>query len=231
MIKCVGFEADDLIRAAMNNSGDESEMRSDLSAAAKEFVEYQISPEDIPDVEKSFEDKLISLSQVVSILRASVSRDYREDRILFRPQHEVGTRLAKQLKILLQALGLCNQTLLPNEEDYAIVCRVALDSCKGFNLEIVQFIAENPDCEVKQISEAMGMPMATIKNIVDDLLLLEAIIRIREEPDEDSGPGQPKYRYNMSEFMAKHWDRSGLYNAKEIMVPKPKVRMRFKKKK
>lgn len=227
MLKGVGFDSDAVIRAALNNSGSEAEMKREMGAAAIKFIEYSFDEEDIPPIKQEYLDRIVSLAQVVAQARAGVTRNYDKE-IEFEPQHEVGTRLAKQLKILLICLGMCNDDFQVTEKDYEIIVRVALDSCKAFNLKVLEWVAHNEGKTDREIAEGVGIPRSTIRTNIENLVLLGALKREQEQDVDDVG--RPKIMYRLTDFTKRHWINSKLLDkSTELKSEIPVQRQKFKK--
>ncbi len=131
VFKGVDYNADDIIMAAINNVGHESGMKEDLSAIAHQFLNVRILPEDVPELDRETQVRLIALSQVVSRLRGTVDKDYSRDVLSCRGQYEIGTRPAKQLKKLMLGLALLKDEPVFDEEIWRVVRQVAMDTCNG----------------------------------------------------------------------------------------------------
>jgi hypothetical protein len=127
---------------------------------------------------------------------------------MYRPQPEVGTRLAKQLKKLGIALAFLECEGTVNERVYSILVRVALDTCVGFNLDIVQALALEKELTIMEISHFTDIPVTTLRQRLDDMELLNVINSAREM--NTAGRGAPMLRYTLSERILKFWDAAGL---------------------
>ena len=226
MVKGVGMDYDDVIRAALSNSGKEAVMRTELCEMAKQFLSFSFEAKDIPSLDKDYEERIIKLAQVVAPLRGSVARDFRGENILYNPQHETGTRIAKQLKIILIALGVCNEDLKVSEEDWEIIVRVALDSCKGFTLNVAVHIDSNPHATLREISDAVGLPLTTLRNVMEDMTRLGFLFTMKVDKEER---GRPELVYNFTDSARRNWDGANLSVAKDLKTEKPKQHMKFKK--
>jgi hypothetical protein len=230
MVKGVDFDADDIILQALRSSGHETSMKSELAAAMKALLEFRFDEKDIPELNDTWLMKIICLAQVVAKLRASVARDFREEKVLYRPQPEMGTRLAKQFQKAMRSMGVTNHDLTAGELDYKATVRTALDTCKGFNLEITQFVAEKGGgVSAKEISDGIGIPLTSIRMALEDLEWVK-VLESYVEVVEDAGAGRPKKMYSLTETTQKHWAGAGLEKAKEIMSEKPRPRLKWKKK-
>ena len=208
LIKGVGFDADDQIFAALNADSTDNRMRTELMEAGTSFLNYAIEPGDVPQLGDKWTRRLVHLSQFVSMLRAGVQRDFSRDRLIYRAQHEMGTRIAKQLKKLLLGLSLINYPASIDDGAYRIATRVALDTCIGFNLEIVQTLFKNDGLIYTQLSDACSIPMSTLRSAVEDMEQL-GILR-KEKMGNPAGLGGPVIKWYLTEVIKRHWFGAGL---------------------
>jgi hypothetical protein len=228
MVKGVGFSADDMIMAAIGNSGNEQEMKAEVGAAAEKFVGYTVDKDAIPSIPPEYVLKLVSLAQVVAMLRATVEKNFSGDP-LYRPQHEAGTRLAKQLKKLMLSLAIVEGVEEVNEDIFRLVTRVALDTCVGFNLEIVQFIADHPNCLAVEVMEGLRIPMTTTREKLENMEMLGIVVREKDMEHNPGAVGPKPWRFSLTPNLCSHWRKAGLEKAKELVTPNPRMRLRFRK--
>jgi hypothetical protein len=208
LVKGVGFNADNEIYAALTNSPQGNTMRADLGKAASDFLNYQIDPSDTPELSDTWIRRLVHLSQFVSMLRAGVERDAARDRLTYRAQHEMGTRIAKQLKKLLQGLSLLRYPAEITENAYKLLVRVALDSCIGFNLDIVTELFNREGRTFPELSEACRIPMTTLRGACEDMEQL-GVLR-REKVANVAGRGAPMALWSLTDSIKRHWYGAGL---------------------
>ena len=191
---------DNVVRAALKNVSGEDNMRHDLAMAGAGYVaSRKVRSVDVPDW---FVDRLVSLAQLLSMLRGEVERDTRSERLLYMPEREVGTRVAKQLKKLAMALAILEDTddTVDWDDIWRIVRRVALDSSIGFNRTILGTLLERGEpLTGADLAESTGIPVTTIRQQLEDLELLEVITR---EKRPSGAAGRPTL----------FWKPSGLFN-------------------
>lgn len=217
LVKGVGFHAGDAIRAAIRNVGKESKVRSDLQEIVRDFVEVKITPEDVPNMPDNIMDRIVGLSSIVAMLRANVEKVYSgggQEKILYRPQHEMGTRLGKQLTKLIYGLSMVNNPPSLGEEEYKIVVRVALDTCVGFNLEAINLLVCEGGKSVEELCDKLELPMSTLRDQLDDMTMLGAIRR--EKLLNPHGRGAPRYIYHASETIDAYWKQAQLVAHPEV---------------
>lgn len=182
------------LMATMRSVGLDSEMEKALQDVAAKFLARQLIEEDVPMPPTEFLERFAALAQLLSMLRAQVARDkYDRDTIGYRPEPEVGTRPFKQFVKLARALYFCLRKTEYDEEIYSLVERVALDSCTGFNIEVVQALLRGVDpleLSIKQLAEKLGISHSTIDRAVKDLEVLGVLERVvGEAPARRPGAG------------------------------------------
>lgn len=226
-VKGVGFDADAMIMAAIGNSGEEKKMKSALQEAAKSFLEYQVDGHCQPVFDRSYALRIVGLAQFVAMLRGSVERGFNREQLKFRPQHEMGTRLAKQFKKLLMGLAITNEDYKISEDDYRLVVRIALDTCIGFNLEIVRLLIEMDGSSVREIAEAIVLPLTTCREQLEDMEALHVVWKTYE--DNPAGRGAPIAVYHVTDTVKRHWESAKISDYIVHKLEAPRVRKRFRK--
>lgn len=194
-----------IIRAAMSNVGDEGNMRGKLQEVAAAFL-GQDMPVDA-DLDENGLEQIVALAQLSALLRGEVAKDMRRELILYRPQAEVGTRLAKQLKklaISLQAIAGGGKIVTP--DCLKLVRRVALDTASDFDMEITMAVgrAGAQGLTLHQLSEKLRIPKTTLKEKLEDMELLD-ILRHEKEPNQ-AGRGAPTFRFLLSKQVQPLWE-------------------------
>lgn len=204
MTKGVGWRADDMILSAVGNVGDETAMKAALRSAAKAFLAVSIPRSAIPTVPVLYLQRLVALAQVVAMLRGSVDRDYSREYIAYRPQHEVGTRIAKQLKKLILSLALLTPSGLVNEECYRITKRVAIDTCGStFALEVLESLIATSGQTLMELVSTTGVPFSTLRERLEDMVLL-GVLRKEHSPNP-AGRGAPLVKYHVTDVVNAYW--------------------------
>jgi len=224
LVKGVGHNpnADAAIRTAIGNVGHEIGMREGLHEIVQRFVEVKIDPYSLPTMPEWLITKIVALASLVGILRANVNRAWSggQEKLQYRPQHEMGTRIGKQLTKLTYGLSLLSHVPKLDEDNYAIVSRVALDTCVGFNLEAVAAFCNDGDFFIEPLCEKLDIPLTTLRDQLEDLYLLGAVTKTRTE--NPFGRGAPRYLYGATDHVANLWEAAGL---KKVTPPtKPSIR-------
>jgi hypothetical protein len=208
VIKGVGWSAREAVMAAITNSGRGDEKRQALEDTATAFLEVDVEPEEIPDIPQEMAVRIAALSELTSMLRANVAKDYRSGNVTYRPQHEVGTRLGIQLAKLMKGLALCRTPVEMHPDDLRLVARVAMDSCIGFNLDVVRSLWERDGQTTAELAEACAIPSTTLAERLRDMVML-GIIR-KERTDIVAGRGQPPILHHLTPVVRELWEEAGL---------------------
>lgn len=224
-----GVNTTDLILAALENVGDEIQMRKELIEAAKGFLEWKIEREDIPEVSREYLRKVVGICQIVAMLRASIDKNKYSGVISYRPQEEMGNRIAKQLKKLMQATGMLNFPPEVGQAEYELAVRVAMDSCIGFNLEIMFQLIHKPGMTIDELVEQIGIPQTTLQDHLLDLHTLGCIEKVRREKKEGV-KGVTKFEYFPSEEMSEYFAMAELDSEIEEYVKKCRIRLKSRRK-
>lgn len=205
LVKGVAFDAKAAIRAAINNVGEEKTVRAELATVISDFIEYTAMNHEVTKIPAHIVDKIIPLASLVGMLRASVEwgdQGY-GDKLLYRPQHEAGTRLAKQLAKMM--MGLAKITGEIGESEYRILVRVAMDTCIGLHLELLNFLIKKPNSGLEEITAEMGVPNSTTHGIIENMILLGVVSRNKLPSKSNDGRGRPKIVYEASAVFKGYW--------------------------
>ena len=204
--------AEDIILRALENVGTDNLIAAELAAVAHKYLAYGLSEEELAEAYEScngeIDRRIANLAQLVGMLRGQVDRDYRSGGLLYRAQYELGTRLAKQLKKLAIALAVLEDPVEINASVYRAIVRVALDTCIGFNREIVEALIIRPKQDIMSLNEITGIPVTTLRERLDDMLELEIVCR--GGIPNPRGLGAPAYLYSLSQKTETLWTKAGL---------------------
>jgi hypothetical protein len=168
------------IQSAINTAIRQELPEFELRQSASSFIEYKLGQLEsgtvsLPTVPTWFQDRIVGLSQIVSMIRAMVAR--KQGELLYRPAPEVGTRLSKQLIKLAQCIAFTLDKPTVDDEVYAILQRVGMDSCYGWHRDVTMAIAEKHPKGVlrESIVKEARMGSSTCQRCLDDLYELGAI--------------------------------------------------------
>lgn len=220
MTKGVGWRSDDMILSAVGNVGDETAMKAALKGAAKSFLEVSVPKNLVPTVPVLYLQKIVALAQLVAMLRGGVDRDFSREYIAYRPQHEVGTRIAKQLKKLILSLSLLTDSGKVDDDCYQLTKRVAIDTCGStFSLEILEALVASSGLGVMELFSATGVPFSTLRERLEDMVML-GVLR-KETVPSLKRRGTSAVLYHVSDVVREYWC--------EAMVPAKTGGMTLKK--
>lgn len=170
------------IEQANANAGKEKDMREELLSITKTFLSSYKTPNiDNIKIEPELNRRIMSLANLVALGRSRVSRD-RDGTIDYEPDPEIGTRIAKQLKLLSIGFACIHNQNEINENTYELirkVCKNTLPSREAKILETLFFIKEESyEFEPTQyVGDQSGFPTDTCKKVLEDFRLLKIVDR------------------------------------------------------
>jgi hypothetical protein len=218
----------DIILRALENVGKDDAIMDELQAVAGIYLNMPVDQTTFDAIGATFPDdfnqRISSLAQLISILRAEVKYDFKGEAMLYRPEAEIGARLAKQLRKLAISLCLLEEPMEYCDRVIRITTRVAFDTCVRLNLEIMQALAYCPGLTQRELFRATSIPSDTLQKLLRDLVALEAI---RTSTDSTLGK-TPEVTYYFSNHMNELWAMAGLYD--NDYTPDTVTKLRNKKK-
>lgn len=206
MRRSKGKHSEDVLDAAIASVGNEAETESELKNAFRGFLLNRIDIESLPTLPDHLKQRLKSLVQLIAFLRAQVERHERTDALVFRPEPEAGTRLAKQLMKLAMCISNVESEKIVSKETYELVERVALDTAVGFHLDLVDvmFRAGKP-LPRDTLAKMADIPYISILRHLEDLALLKVVV---ETKCNDAKIGRPKLHYHISPHVEALWKQA-----------------------
>jgi DNA-binding transcriptional ArsR family regulator len=203
------------IRSALDPTAQfshEIKMQEELCEVVRRFLLQKIDPAMLPKPEEWVVDRLVALSRLVSLLRAQVEREqYGERDIKYRPTHEVGTRIAKQLQKLgrVLAAGIFRVPTI-NHQIYDLMFKTALDTMVGFHLDIVRCLVDhnNVPRTRHEIARYIDVPDNTLLRRLEDLTQLGVIEARRETEAGPIKQGPIPVRYRLTKTLLNLWGRA-----------------------
>ena len=127
-------------------------------------------------VEKDTYQKIKALADLTAKLRSEVARD-RFHKVLYQPQPEVGTRLAKQFRKLAQGLSIFYEDECIGEAEYNVLLRVAQDTVPKQRMKLVLGMMGEESLTTKAAGDRAEIPTDTSKEILEDLWMLHLVNR------------------------------------------------------
>ena len=189
------FVEEDHIRKALSNIGEKKHNNELLQGSVNGFLKYLNTKDILPAFTSEMYERLIALSQIVAFLRTTVDRSHGRE-MAYRPQPEIGSRIATQLKKLGLALAIVYEKQVVDEECYRIMQKVAFDSCIGWQLEIFQVLCRSDEPQsVNSLAEDMQVHPNQIRKVIEDCMQLGIVTMTREKK---SGRGNRAFFYRVS---------------------------------
>jgi hypothetical protein len=210
---------------AMENAGKEDEMREELrfaTCAILDEAKGRIASTKELKIPDEIETKILELAIFTATARSGVHRD-RQHYMTVLPEPEIGTRLAKQLKKLAQALAIIRGKDSVGDAEFETILRVALDSIPKKRMKILgafftaktesettagQSTLENKSASKefssREISQVVKAPTATTTESLEDLWSLGLVIRHGDETH---------FKWGLELETIEAMDKSGIYFA------------------
>ena len=190
--------------------GHEEEMRADIRKAFHRFICQFDEPGDLRfETDEILNRQIVSLACFCAYGRCPVERDYRSQCILYEPQPEGPARLTKQLSQLAMALAMVHGKPGIDEEVYSIVKKVGRDILPVQRRRIVEFMWRKGHwggtvswTSTTDVADAAGMPAATARMLLEDLMSAGAIDRRRGESDGGRPPWEWQLANGLVELIA-----------------------------
>jgi hypothetical protein len=174
---------------AINNTGDEIQMRSEMAAAVGGLLAHASQKDTrITDDEN---EHLVGAADIVTRARTAVEFDYKGD-VSVAHAPEMPTRFAKQLAQIIRggvAIGL------PRKAGMRLAIRCARDSIPPLRLEIIFDVLAHPGGTAGGIRKDIRKPWRTVKRQLDALVMLGVIV-MTEVPQ--SGAAKPVEIYDLN---------------------------------
>jgi len=193
---------EEIARRALQMRGREEEIRDGLSELAAGFLERfrDVGHIDHPD---RFTDPIIKLTDIVTRARTGVARDRQTRDILYLPEPEAPTRLAKQLAQLLSALLVIG---VDEDEAWRLVDKVGWDCVPAVRASVIRLLSRYPGEELTRadLQEKTGLPESTVRRVEEDLVVL-GLAEHRKDGDAQSA----RWLIRESRIGAEYWEPAG----------------------
>lgn len=165
----------EVTKRAMQNTGNETQMREDIRNAFTDYVNGLEIPEMVPEVPERFRDAIMYLAVFVALARSAVIREGGSNReIVDVPEPEHPTRLVKQLVNLMAALSIISGEF--TEDDYQIIYKIGMDSLPSVRRLIVEHLAgvDSPQT-IDDIADAINHRPNTARRQLEELQCLKVV--------------------------------------------------------
>ena len=193
----------DIARRSLARRGHEPELRQRIKAAVGEFLTEFVGCGRL-DLPESFTEPLIVLSDIVTRARSGVARDGYSRDLLYMPEPEAPTRLAKQLAQLgaaALAIGL------DEAETWRLIRKVGWDSVPAVRCAVIDCLSRQSEAvSLATIQEETGLPERTIARVAEDIAVLKLARRFKE-----SG----RWHFEQSSIAHEYWTSERLPETSE----------------
>jgi hypothetical protein len=178
---------DDLaaINAALDDSWDAHKRQLYRAASVAAFLSREVNLDKLPTIPEWYTTRLIALIQFVGLCRSKVSRTGGD--LDYEPEAESGTRVAKQLKKLSQALCWVLNLPTANQEVYSLVRQVAWDTSHSHRRNLYQRAWELGEFTSQEMSDAAGLSVSATYRNIHDMQALEIVKRVRHIQSDEKG--------------------------------------------
>lgn len=162
---------------AINNSGNEKEMREEIQNAFADFVTSIEIPAEKITIPEDLKNHIAYLASFCVRARSGVERGGYSREIELIPDSELPTRLSKQLITLALAFSLIENGQFTTE-DYELIYKIGMDTLPQKRKLVIETLIKNDDyLETADIAMEIGYPTNTTRRILEDLHGLKLIIR------------------------------------------------------
>ena len=199
------YDQEAQIRASIANVVNNVKAEANLKDCMEAFlyhVEETFDLEKLPSVPNWVIDRVVSLCQIVGLLRSTVLRERNED-VSYRPRPEIGTRLANQLIKLGRACAYVSDKDAIDKDIYAIMEKVAFSTAHGWHSEIVrEMIHHNRGITVEKLAETLQISVSSVQRRLSDLQELKIVV---SEKKSQQRRGRPTNAWRLTDAMLSHW--------------------------
>lgn len=210
------------IRASLNKGSNVAkyvEVDNRLKQVSYEFLDVVIDPKKLPKIPAEFNNRLINLAQLLSYLRADVTRGHGGE-LTYSPEAEIGTRPAKQLDKLARSLAFVYGKTVVDQVCYSIIENVALDSANSWNLRIATALSlEYPNAmEVSDVAFKTELSYSNVNRRMENMIELGMLQR--KLLPKNAGRGRSSYGYTVTQHFFALWKNAKL-DTKRFAAKKP----------
>jgi hypothetical protein len=184
---------------ALSRRGHEGDLRERIRAMVAAFLAgfRDVGPLELPD---KFTEPLITLTDIVTRARSGVARDYQSRDILYLPEPEAPTRLAKHIAQLMAAALVIG---VDETEAWRLAQKVGWDSVPAVRSAVIRLLGrmEGSPLTMAELQERTGLPETTVRRVVEDLVVLGLAQRRKDGKD-----GGGKWLIWESRLAGEYWD-------------------------
>jgi predicted transcriptional regulator len=179
-------------------------------ANAKDWSDFK----NVPTMPEWVKQRILALAEIVAYLRCGENPDY-------RPQPEIGARLAKQMKKLGQALCIVMGKTAIDRDVYRIIEQCAYDTSIGWNSDIMRTLLQaNRPLSLADLMLMSSVSKSTLERKMNDLLEIRAVHRLKAPPD---APGRPAFLFQPAPYIRELYERTMLPDGHPASGSKPRI--------
>jgi hypothetical protein len=167
----------DIARRSLARRGHEPELRQRIRTTVGDFLEQFVCCGRL-ELPETFTEPLIVLSDIVTRARSGVARDGYSRELLYLPEPEAPTRLAKQLA----QLGAASLAIgLDEAETWRLIRNVGWDSVPAVRCGVIDCLAGQSEAvPLSTLEEGTGLPTNTVRKVAEDVVALKLARRFKE---------------------------------------------------
>jgi len=156
-----------------------------MRAEMKELAHIVLAADygEIPTIPKEIEDRVVDLSQIIAMLRASPSRDKYHREIIHKSYYELGTRIVKELYKLLLGVSMFRGKKVATEAEYNVAVHTGRSTVTRRIYDAVNIIYNRGECTVTELSELIVLPTVTCRTITENLFTMGVLTKNKVEED------------------------------------------------
>lgn len=174
----------------------------------KNWRKFRISTDD--EQFKKAKYVIESIGMFIAKVRAKVTRD-RDRELVYRPNSDIGLRLAGQLMKLALNLAIVLGEPTITDKVLNIIRKVAKDTAKGIKFEIVEKLCEHPlGLTAEQLAAKVKISKTSAKRVLEDLYELRFAAPV-SVPNNSGTGGRNRHSWHLTPRYQALWeDLSGV---------------------
>ena len=201
-INLIDSEFDEVahMRQALLNTKKNVDNRPLINGSIWGFLEHLATIDNVPELPETspYFDKLTYLALLVAKIRTKVKRVSGRD-MAYRPETETGSRIATQLLQLGSTFALVHGKSEFDADCYRVMQKVALDSCVGYQLEVLNVIDRSDDgMSASMVAESINLSINQVRKILDDMMQLN-LIEMRRQSNNSGRRGNKINKFRITE--------------------------------
>jgi len=165
---------------AMDNISSEAKYRRELRQLVSRIV-AEVAPKEAPELTEGERLRIFNAANLASYARTAVDTDHKGD-VIDSHAPEGPARLTKQLTQLFRGLYVVG---VDRSRALQLVIRCARDCLPPLRLQVLEYLAENPNSLTSGVRKGIQKPHATVDRVIQALVALGLV-----EQDEQSGTSE-----------------------------------------